>query len=109
MWIQTDTSLLSEFDIKTVDLSTIQDQRVTITTFDDEEHVLTGFRAIEAVFMIKPGAFEGNPYLKWKKNAWAYHNLIVHPIMQIMVWLGMKKNAILFHDRQSPKPIGYRL
>ncbi len=105
--IQTDTHLIPIDNVKHVDLREISNQIVVIST-DDGDYVCSGFRAIEAVYALKPDALEGNPHIKWQKNAWAYHNFVVHPLMQIMVWLGWKKRAIAFHNKQAPKPSGFR-
>ena len=105
--IQTDTHLIPNYCITKVDLSNLGDQMVTISTVGGD-YVCSGFRAIEAVYALKPDALEGNPHIKWQKHAWAYHNVVVHPIMQIMVWLGWKKRAIAFHNKQAPKPSGFR-
>ncbi len=41
----------------------------------------------------------------WPKNAWVLHNLIGHPLMQILSWLGFKDLAIQVHDATVPTPM----
>lgn len=65
----------------------------------------SGFFAIELIWTLKPGAFEGKR-LKWKKRAWAFHNLVAHPVMQLLAFVGLYKQAMWVHDRTIPKPIG---
>ncbi len=65
------------------------------------------FDAFEITMLLHPAALEGRR-LKWVKNAWAFHNLIAHPLMQIMVWLGFRKLAIRLHDVTVPRPVGTR-
>lgn len=33
---------------------------------------------------------------------WPVHNLIGHPLMQVLMWLGMSKIAALAHDETLP-------
>lgn len=108
-FIQTNTDcLIPVSEIKSIDISDIENQTVYVWVSPNLRHVITGFYAIEAVMKVKPSALEGNPHLKWKKGAWAIHNLVIHPVMQLMVWAGYTKAAIELHDRQTPAPIGYR-
>jgi hypothetical protein len=62
-----------------------------------------GFDAIEIIYALKPSAMEGRR-LKWKQGAWAVHNIIGHPVLQILAWVGLKRQAIRFHDWTTPKP-----
>ena len=38
---------------------------------------------------------------RWFQN-WPVHNLIAHPLMQILVWLGMPRLADRIHDGTLP-------
>jgi hypothetical protein len=89
--------------VKTVSMYVLEQQRVTVTTVDGEVHEALGFDAIEIVMQLKPSALEGRR-LKWKQGAWAFHNFVAHPAMQVLVWLGYKKAAIRLHDRTTPRP-----
>ena len=94
---------LVPFDkITSMSICNIESEIVIIRTADDV-FVAEGFDAIEAVMLLKPSALEGRR-LKWHKSAWAAHNLIYHPLMQILVWLGYKKAAIRLHDWSTPRP-----
>lgn len=66
-------------------------------------HKAEGNDAIEAVMALKPSTLEGRR-LKWNKNAWVVHNLIGHPVMQLLAFLGLKRHAIWFHDVTTPRP-----
>lgn len=68
-----------------------------------KRHVARGNDAIEAVMLLKPSALEGRR-LKWPKHAWAFHNLVGHPVMQILAWLRLYEAAIRFHDWTTPAP-----
>lgn len=70
---------------------------------DGNSYRAHGNDAIEAVMLLKPSALEGKR-LRWVKNAWAFHNLVGHPVMQILAWLRLYKAAIRFHDWTTPAP-----
>ncbi|TAL39147.1 MAG: hypothetical protein EPN97_03050 [Alphaproteobacteria bacterium] len=98
--------MLSVRDIDSVDISRIEQGLVTVSA-RGQRHDAYDFDAFEIVMLLQPSALEGRR-LKWVKNAWAFHNLVAHPVMQIMVWLGFKKLAIRLHDATVPKPCGIR-
>lgn len=93
-------------DIDSVDISRIEQGVVTVVT-RSRKFEASDFDAFEIVMLLQPSALEGRR-LEWVKNAWAFHNLVAHPVMQIMVWLGFKKMAIRLHDATVPKPRGIR-
>lgn len=88
--------------IRRINIKDVEQQSITLYT-DDGEYEAKGFDAIEAVMLLKPSALEGRR-LKWKKGAWAFHNLVGHPTMQVLAWLGFYKQAIRVHDRTTPAP-----
>lgn len=92
-----------------VDISRIdRTGQVDITLKDGQVLAAHDFDAFEAVMLLHPAALEGRR-LRWAKNAWAFHNLVAHPLMQVMVWLGFKRAAIRLHDVTVPKPAGLRI
>lgn len=90
-------------DIKRLEIPNIEQEEAVIVTYDGTSYVAKGFDAIEAVMLTKPSALEGRR-LKWKKGAWAFHNLVGHPLMQILAWCGFKRTAIWLHDVTTPRP-----
>jgi len=64
-----------------------------------------GFDAVEAVMLTRASALEGRR-LRWRKGAWALHNVLAHPLMQILAWLGFTRLAIRLHDATTPTPRG---
>lgn len=94
--------------VKSVDMAEIEQGIVAITYGDDNKSAIAkDFDAFEAVMLLQPAALEGRR-LRWAKNAWAFHNLVAHPLMQLLVWLGFKKRAIWLHDVTVPKPVSVR-
>ncbi len=69
---------------------------------DDGFFVATGQDAWTIIMTAKPSALEGRRR-KWRKGSWAFHNLVGHPVMQILAWIGMSRAAIRFHDRTVPR------
>lgn len=92
-------------NIERISIADIEHEIVRIETKTGMVYEARGFDAIEAVMALKPSALEGRR-LRWHKHAWAFHNMIGHPVMQIMAWLGFKKAAIRFHDYTTPTPRG---
>ncbi len=94
--------LIPTDSIRDVDISMVEEGRVFITTSDDV-YTAEGADAIEVVMLLKPSALEGRN-LRWVRNAWAFHNIVGHPLMQILVWLGRREAAIRLHDNTTPHP-----
>jgi hypothetical protein len=90
-------------EVEWLDIRSVEEEFVIIHMKNGAFYCASGFDAIEAVMVLKPSALEGKR-LKWRKNAWAFHNIVGHPVMQIMAWLGFKRAAIRFHDRTTPRP-----
>lgn len=85
----------------------IDDLRLSITLYDNRQYTLLDNEAIDAVMLLKPSLLEGRR-LKWAKNAWLYHNLIGHPLMQLYAFFGCYEKAMHIHDSTIPRPLGRR-
>ncbi len=94
-------------EVYTVDNSEIEKGIATLHLWDRTQTRLTGTDALEAVMTLKPSALEGRR-LRWLKNRWAFHNMVGHPVMQILAWLGFHNAAIRVHDRTVPFPVNHR-
>lgn len=77
----------------------------TIHFNEDKWTQITGQAAIDLGMRVDPSIFEGNPKFKFAKNAWAFHNLIAHPLMQIFCLFGFYKLGLKIHDKTIPRPI----
>ena len=105
-FIKANQLLIPVTAIERADISDVENGVVDI--FHNGEKIrLEGFDALEAVMLLNPSALEGRR-LRWVKNAWAFHNMVAHPVMQVLVWLGFKKAAIRLHDATVPRPLGVR-
>jgi hypothetical protein len=95
-------------EVHDIDITDIEQEVVKITLYDGTVYEAHGFDAIEAIWVFgKPSALEGRR-LKWKQGAWAFHNLVGHPVVQILAWCGFKHEAVRFHDWTTPKPRGFK-
>lgn len=90
-----------------IDISRLLDQESVVVKTANGAFTATGFHAIEVVMALKPSAVEGRR-LRWRKGAWAIHNMVGHPVMQILAWFGFGAAGVRFHDWTTPKPLGFR-
>lgn len=92
--------------VEEIDIETIEQGFITIKA-NGKTYESRGFDAIETVMIFKPSALEGRR-LKWRKNAWFFHNMVAHPIVQILASLGFKRQAVRFHDWTTPTPRDFK-
>lgn len=91
--------------ITEIHTSEVEDLILRVRVGSDGWYVLKGNAAIEALMLLKPSALEGRR-LRWVRNAWVLHNLVGHPLMQILCWLGLYQWGIAVHERTIPSPTG---
>lgn len=105
MFVKFNTKLVNTDTIATVtydDVATYHTVHVHYKNGDTE--TVAGLDATYLLLQLNPAALEGQA-LKFEKNAWAFHNLIAHPLMQIFSWLGFIGLALRIHDATIPAPI----
>ena len=90
-------------DIVDIDTSDLESLRVQVALKDQIEVDVSGPDAIDLLMQVKPSALEGRR-LRWIRNQWAIHNLIGHPLMQILSWCGKPKWGIWVHEATIPTP-----
>jgi hypothetical protein len=93
--------------ISSVDCARIEALEVTVHHRDGVD-VATGPDAIDLVMALRPSALEGKR-LRFARHAWAVHNLVGHPLLQILVWLGARRAGMAVHDATVPRPKGTAL
>lgn len=108
LFVKLDNRIVPISEIIDIDISEVHTETVIVSLMDGSTSIVTGFFAVELVWLLKPSALEGNNKIKWKKNVWAVHNLIAHPFMQIFAWCKWYKLAIWLHEITVPKPIGVK-
>jgi hypothetical protein len=94
--------LVSTAAITSVDTDRIEDLEVTVRHQGGID-VASGIDAIEVVMALRPSALEGRR-LRFARRAWAVHNLVGHPLMQALAWLGLRELGLWVHDATVPKP-----
>lgn len=97
--------VITRQNVLAIDTSDIENLRVIVTTTSHGDVEVTGIQALEAVMAIKPSALE-NRRLRWVKHAWSVHNLVGHPLMQLLAWVRMYRAAMWVHDITVPTPVG---
>ncbi len=65
---------------------------------------LTIVDSYDLLMQIKPSALEGKR-LKWLRNKWLIHNVIGHPVMQLLAFFGFGKLGIKIHEATIPTPV----
>lgn len=93
--------------VASIDCSEIEKLILKINFFSGNTEIIEGLDAIELLMLVKPSMIEGKR-LKFPKHMWVIHNLIAHPIMQILCLIGFKKQGIWVHEVTIPRPIGVR-
>lgn len=107
-FIKAGNIILRLADIENIDIAEIEQGRLTVFHSGGKPLVAHDFDAFEILMLLHPAAIEGRR-LRWAKHAWAFHNLVAHPLMQLMVWIGFRKQAIWLHDVTVPKPLGIKV
>ena len=87
------------------DFSQIEHLRVTVQLTDGERIEACGIDAMELAMCTKPSVLEGKR-LRWARWAWLAHNLIGHPLMQLLALAKAYRWAFFVHDQTVPKPLG---
>jgi hypothetical protein len=59
--------------------------------------------AINVITELAPSILEGEQ-AKYTKHAWALHNLVGHPMMQVFAFFKLTKLSLWVHDITVPKP-----
>ncbi len=90
-------------DIVRVNTNDLEQLRLHVVTTSGVEATAYGVHAIDAAMKLCPEALEGQR-LRWHKHVWCIHNLVGHPVMQVLAFLGLYKAAFWVHDVTVPKP-----
>ena len=93
--------------ISRIDFSNIEDLHIKVYMKDSRFIDVVGIQVIDILMAIKPSAFESRR-MRWYRHIWSFHNLVGHPLMQVLAYLKYYKAAIWVHDITVPKPLGPR-
>lgn len=81
----------------------VSDNFVQVKFRDGRVEVIEGMDAFNLVNELAPNALEGRK-AKYARHAWAIHNLVGHPLMQVCAFLGLSHLGIKIHDMTTPFP-----
>ena len=105
-FLKTGRDLLPVEKILRADYSNIMDLRLKVFTTEGAFEI-EGIDALEGAMLLNPACLEGKR-LRWKRHVWAFHNLVGHPLMQVLAFAKLYKWAFWVHDKTVPKPRGAR-
>ena len=95
-FVKNGTHLIAVDRIDWVDYSRIE-ELVLVVGVGDQTTEITGIDALETAMVLRPSCLEGKR-LRWAKNKWLVHNLIGHPLMQLLAVAGRHNLAFKVHD-----------
>jgi hypothetical protein len=105
VFLRVNNLLINPNFIDHLDLSELEDLRIVVTLKNGKVEVVTDIPAIELVVALRPSALESRRLL-WARHAWAFHNLVGHPVMQLLAFFRKYKLAMWVHDATVPRPLG---
>lgn len=90
-----------------IDFSNIEDMRLKVYFTQQRSVDVLGIQVIDILMALKPSAFESRR-MRWYRHIWSFHNLVGHPVMQILAFFKYYKAAMWVHDATVPRPRGTR-
>lgn len=103
-FVKNGTHLIAKDRIEWADYSRIE-ELVLIVGFNGQAIRITGIDALESAMALRPSCLEGTR-LRWAKHRWLIHNLIGHPLMQVLALFKLYDAAFWVHDATVPTPRG---
>jgi hypothetical protein len=64
---------------------------------------VSGGQAVDLVMRVDPSFFEGRRF-HFVRSSWAFHNLVAHPLLQLLAWAGHTRAGLALHDATIPQP-----
>ncbi len=105
MFVHFNGIVINSDDIKCIVYADFaKDGWIRVESKDGESFLVEGPEAFNLMMRLCPDALEGE-LVKYKRHAWAIHNLIGHPLMQIFSWLHLTEVGLKIHDATVPNPI----
>ena len=105
MFIHYDKQILNSDTIRWIECTNlVNGGYIRLYLRDGSSELVEGPAAFDIVMRLCPDALEGEQ-AKYKRHAWAIHNLLGHPLMQVFSWLGLTKLGLKIHDITVPNPI----
>ena len=92
-------------EIARVDTDRLERGTAVVWTHSHGFFCLRGQAALDLVWRLSPRSLEGRR-LRWARRAWAFHNLVAHPVMQLLAFVGLGAHGVRLHDATIPRPEG---
>ncbi len=102
-YFQVQSKVLPIAGILSIDTQYLEKHIQVNVEHQEGRFLLFGPDAINLLMLVKPSALEGRR-LKWLRHAWSKHNIIGHPVMQVLAWFGYGKLGLRYHEHTVPKP-----
>ena len=99
--------VVSMGEIKALECEELERLKVTVILHGRLPIELYDQQALDLVMAVLPSALEGRR-LRWARGAWAFHNLVAHPVLQVLAALGYTRLGLRIHDMTVPRPRGRR-
>ncbi len=106
-FIQTPKALVHRSQVRHIDLEHVDEGFITVHYGSSMAEEVSGVLMIEILMQLRPTVLEGRRF-RWAKHTWIFHNLVAHPVMQLLALCHLYGPAMWLHDATVPKPIGVR-
>lgn len=93
--------------IKKVDCTNLEMLVINVYLNDGSIFQAQNIEAVELMMQLKPSVVEGHR-LSYGKLDWFLHNMLGHPIMQLLSLVRLYKLAFWVHDATVPRPKGIK-
>lgn len=103
MFLRAGSVVFDPADISRVDFTEVESLRAKVWLKDGSLLSVEGPDVIELALLTRPSVLEGRR-LRWARHAWAVHNLVAHPLMQMLAFAGYGKLGVRLHDATIPHP-----
>lgn len=96
------THIIPMHRVVRVETDRLESELTLVLVLDQGERIEAhGIDAVENVLLLKPSIVEGRRF-RFAKRSWIIHNLIGHPLMQLLALVGLTKLAMRVHDATTP-------
>lgn len=103
MFVHFNNNIYNTSEVKWVDCTDYVSKGIIRVHLAYRMEIVSGADALSVIQTLCPAVLEGKR-AKYVRHAWAVHNLIGHPLMQIFSWLHLPSLGIKIHDATIPDP-----
>ncbi len=108
MFVHFNNKIINSDRISSIDCENYcKNGEILVMVEDMYAQKVSGAEATTLIMTLCPAVLEGKE-AEYKRHAWAIHNLIGHPLMQILSWLHLTALGIKIHDATIPDPKGHK-